>query len=134
MVVFEMKVFYSFFRHISFEDTKGVNFFIFQGPVELRFLGLVQITSIPLKNLELIISPPWTSQVVPARRSEWGTILPPEYFTLGRSVVDSLTGMFLSFNVGRFTWAPFSIYDVVTYITHCFYCISSAIGGTVIRP
>jgi hypothetical protein len=46
-------------------------------------------------------------------------------------MADSLTGMFLSFNVGHFTWAPFSIYEVVTYIIRCFYSISSAKDGTV---
>jgi hypothetical protein len=128
MIIFEIKVFCSFFHHVGFEDTKGMNFFIFQGPMELCFLGLVQTTSIPLKNLELIVSLLWTSQ-----RPKWGTILPPEYFTLGRCMANSLTGMFLSFNVGRFTWVPFSIYEVVTYITHCyFYSISSVKGGTVI--
>jgi len=64
MIVFKMEVFYSFFHHIGFEDTKGVSFFIFQHPVELCF-HLVQTTTIPLKNLELIVSPPWTSQSSP---------------------------------------------------------------------
>jgi hypothetical protein len=50
-------------------------------------------------------------------------------------MADSLTGMFLSFNVGRYTWAPFSIYEMVIYITHFyFYSISSAKDGTVIPP
>jgi hypothetical protein len=99
------------------------------------FLGLVQTTSIPLKNLELVVSLPWTSHSSPRLEIQMGgTILPPEYFTLGRSMADSLTGMFLSFNVGHFTWAPFSIYEVVTYSTHCcFYSISSAKYGTVIQ-
>jgi hypothetical protein len=65
MIVFKLEVFYSFFHHIGFKDTKGINFFIFQGLVELCFLGLVQTTSIPLKNLELVVSPPWTSQSSP---------------------------------------------------------------------
>jgi hypothetical protein len=60
-----MEVFYSFFRDIGFKDTKGVNFFIFQGPVELCFLGLVQTTSISLKKIELVVSLPWTSQSSP---------------------------------------------------------------------
>jgi hypothetical protein len=60
-----VEVFYSFFHHIGFEDTNGINLFIFQGPVELCFLGLVQTTSIPLKNLELVVSLPWASQSSP---------------------------------------------------------------------
>jgi hypothetical protein len=60
-----MEVFYSFFHHIGFKGTKGINFFIFQGLVELCFLGLVQTTSILLKNLELVVCPPWTSQSSP---------------------------------------------------------------------
>jgi hypothetical protein len=86
-----------------------------------------------LKNLELIVSLPWTSQSSPCPEIQMGDYFTSKYFTLGRSMADSLTRMFLSFNVGCFTWAPFSIYEVVTYITHCcFYSISCVKGVTVI--
>jgi hypothetical protein len=94
MIIFKMKVFCSFFCHIDFKDTKGINFFIFQGLVELCFLGLVQTTSIPLKNLELIVSLPWTSQSNPRPEIRMG-----DYFTSGVFYSGQVHGRFIDWDV-----------------------------------
>jgi hypothetical protein len=96
MIVFEMKVFYSFVHHVGFDDTKGVNFFIFQGPVELCFLGLVQTTRIPLKNLELIVSPPWTSQSSHCMEIGMG-----DYFTSREFYSGQVHGRFIDWEVSE---------------------------------
>jgi hypothetical protein len=94
MIVFKMEVFYSFFHHVGFEDTKGINFFIFQGFVELCFLGLVQTTHIPLKNLELVVSSPWTSQSSPGPEIQMGN-----YFTSRVFYSGQVHGRFIDWDV-----------------------------------
>jgi hypothetical protein len=58
------------------------------------FLGLVQTTSIPLKNLELIVSLPWTSQSSPCPEFRMG-----DYFTSGVFYSGQVHGKFIDWDV-----------------------------------
>lgn len=70
--------------------------------------------------------------VILTRRYEWGLFYLWSILLGGWSLANTLLECLLSFHAGCFMWAPFSVYEVATYITHLFYNISSVNGGVVI--